>query len=167
MCVAYVGVPWAYSYSTALTYYPKCSTLPTKNAHQLLQMVEQGNTNVAILPVWCSGETFRDNFISLFKINLYEVGEIYLSDLYRLLVLPEVSQKDLKMVISDHYSLLHCDHILTKMDLTNRIEFYDAAAIALSVAKLQLPMTRVIANGVATNLYGLYTLSLWINHNIF
>jgi hypothetical protein len=33
MCVAYVGILGAYSHSTALAYYPKCSTLPTENAH--------------------------------------------------------------------------------------------------------------------------------------
>jgi hypothetical protein len=33
MCVAYVGIPGAYSHSTTLAYYPKCLTLPTENAH--------------------------------------------------------------------------------------------------------------------------------------
>ena len=167
MCVAYVGVQRAYSYSATLAYYPEYSTLPTKNALQLLQMVEEGNVDVAILLVWCSGETYRDNFISLLKSNPYVVGEIYLMDLHRLLALPIVSQEDLKTVILDHYSLLHCDHVLTKMDLANIIEFYDVAATALSVAKLQLPTTGVIANGAAVNLYGHHTLSLRINHRIF
>ncbi|KAE7999186.1 hypothetical protein FH972_003644 [Carpinus fangiana] len=57
ICVAYVGVAGAYSHSATLAYYPKCLTLPTENTHQLLQMVEQSNADVAILPVWCSGET--------------------------------------------------------------------------------------------------------------
>jgi prephenate dehydratase len=129
-------------------------------------MVKHGNVDVAILPVWCFGETYRDNFISLLKSNLYEVGEIYLPDLHRLLALTGVSQEDLKTVISDRYSLFHCDHVLTKINLANRIEFYDTA-VALSVAKFQLPMTRVIASGAAINLYGLHTLSLWIHHRIF
>jgi hypothetical protein len=33
MCVAYIGILGAYSHSTSLAYYPKCSTLPTENAH--------------------------------------------------------------------------------------------------------------------------------------
>ena len=64
-------------------------------------MVEEGNADIAILPVWFSGETYRDNFISLLKSNPYEVGEIYRMDLHRLLALPRVSQEDLKMVTSN------------------------------------------------------------------
>ena len=167
MCVMYVGVIKAYSHSATLAYYPEYSTLSIENAFQLLQMVEKGNADVAIIPVWCSGETYRDNFISLLKSNPYEVREIYRMDLHRLLALLRVSQKDLKTVTSDHYSLLHCDHILTKMNLANRIEFYDAATTALSVAKLQLPTIGVIASGTAANLYGFHMLSLWINHCVF
>jgi prephenate dehydratase len=83
-------------------------------------MVEQGNMDVAILPVWCFGETYRDNFINPFKSNLYEFGEIYLPDLHRLLALPGVSQEDLKMVISDRYPLLHCEHRFQNLQFENK-----------------------------------------------
>ncbi|XP_075493424.1 arogenate dehydratase 2-like isoform X2 [Primulina tabacum] len=130
LCVAYQGVPGAYSESAALKAYPNCEPVPRADFETCFLAVESGLVDRAVLPIENSlGGSIHRNYDLLFRHRLHIVGEKKLLIRHCLLANPNVKVEDLKSVHSHPQALAQCEKTLTNLGLV-RVAVDDTAGAA-------------------------------------
>ncbi|MBR3996401.1 MAG: chorismate mutase [Clostridia bacterium] len=165
MKVAFCGVRGAFAETAATKIFPKSTVVPYKSFGDAYRSVENGECDVAVLPIENSFEGDVAPVLDLmFFGSLYAKGIYELEVVQNLLVKPETRLEDIKEVVSHPQALGQCrnfidDHGFAATEMSN------TALAAKYVAESDRNDVAAIASLEAGELYGLSVLVPHINTN--
>jgi len=130
-------------------------TLPCRSFQEILDFVNEGKADYAILPVENSlAGTVIPAYDALIDSDLLVQAEVMLRIEHCLMAPKGKSIEDIKYVISHHQALAQCsEHI--KEEGFEAKEHYDTAGAARDLATSEMPFTAAIASELAAKTYGL------------
>ena len=155
MRIAYQGVAGAYSHIASMTVYPGQEYLPCDNFEKAMNLVSEGEADLAMIPVENSNAgRVSDVHFLLPQTGLHIIGEFFLPINHQLLGLPGTKLADVKSASSHPQALAQCSEFLKRHGIkpTARI---DTALSCQDVLKFQDKSIAAIASKLAGEIYGL------------
>ncbi len=149
------GEHGANSESAALSYLPKCATIPCASFSDIFEGVEKGYLDFGVVPVENSlgGMVSSVNELMAGR-KFYIHGEILLPVHHALLSLPETHYRDIRVVYSHPQALAQCAGFLKKHKMEGK-PFYDTAGAAKMLFAERPEASAVIAGKLCSDLYHL------------
>ena len=155
MRIAYQGVAGAYSHIASMTVYPGQEYLPCDTFEKAMNLVSEGEADLAMIPVENSNAgRVSDVHFLLPQTGLHIIGEFFLPINHQLLGLPGTKLADVKSASSHPQALAQCSEFLKRHGIkpTARI---DTALSCQDVLKFQDKSIAAIASKLAGEIYGL------------
>lgn len=154
--VAYQGEPGAYSECAAYELLGEgVDARGYSSFEDAFKATESGAADLALLPVENSlGGSIYRNFDLLLRYDLSVVAEYNFRVRHCLMVLPETSKEDVKVVYSHPQALAQCDEYIRDWGV-GREATYDTAGSAKMIAEGKLEDAAAIASSLAAQHYGL------------
>lgn len=155
MKIAYQGVAGAYSHIASMTVYPEQEYLPCDTFEKAMNLVNEGEADLAMIPVENSNAgRVSDVHFLLPQTGLHIIGEFFLPINHQLLGLPGTKLADVKSASSHPQALAQCSAFLKEHGIkpTARI---DTALSCQDVLKFQDKSIAAIASKLAGEIYGL------------
>lgn len=166
MRIAYCGVPGAFAHIAAGKAFPEASTVPYPDFESAYKACEQGDADIAVLPVENSFAGDVGGVMDLcFGGSLYINLMLELDVSQNLLGVPGASSSDIKTVVSHPQALAQCAKFITDRGLEAR-EFGNTALAAQYVAETGDKSIGAIASRETASLYGLDILEPNINSQV-
>lgn len=165
--VIYQGVPGAYSYVAAKTYFGgSVDYQPVKTFAQAMEAVIKQECDYAVLPIEnTTAGIVNDVYDLLVKYNPTIVDIIDIKVSHALLGLPEAELSDIRTVYSHPQGLMQCSDFLEQYPDWRQIAQANTAGSAKKVVEEQDKSQAAIASKEAAELYGLKVLKENIVHN--
>jgi arogenate/prephenate dehydratase len=130
VCVAYQGVPGAYSEGAALAAFPGGRPLPCAAFDAAFEALAGGLADRAVLPIENSlGGSIHAVYDLLLRHRLHIVGEVAIGVDHCLLALPGTALSDITSVASHPQALAQCDGYLRSLGVA-RVAADDTAGAA-------------------------------------
>ena len=130
-------------------------TIPCRSFREMLNLVQYGKADYAILPVENSlAGTVIPAYDALVDSDLLVQAEVMLRIEHCLMAPKGKTICDIKYVISHHQALSQCSEHLEKEGLVAK-EYYDTAGAAKELAVCEMESTAAIASELAAETYGL------------
>ncbi len=134
-------------------------TLPCRSFQEMLDFVNEGEADYAILPVENSlAGTVIPAYDALIESDLLVQAEVILRIEHFLMAPKGRSIEEIKYVISHHQALAQCSEHIKEKGFEPK-EYYDTAGAARDLATSEVPFTAAIASELAAKTYGLDILS--------
>lgn len=154
--VAFQGTLGAYSHLACQAALPDHEVLPCPTFDRAFDAVDQGEVEVALLPVENSQAGRVVDFHRLLPKHtaLHVVGEHYQPVRHQLLAKPGVTLAELRRVRSHPQALEQCRHTLNRLGI-EPVVAADTAGAAAEVAAGDDPSTGAIASSLAARIHGL------------
>ena len=163
--VAYCGVPGAYAQIAAKKMFPEGETKPFDDFVTAYKSVENGENDVAVLPIENSFAGDVGTVMDLiFSGSLYVNQVIDLSIEHHLMAVNGASMKTIKTVVSHPQALAQCGEFLRKNGFKTE-EMANTAIAAEYVKEKNDPSIAAIASEETAKIYGLNILESRINTN--
>jgi len=165
MKVAYSGTEGAFAHIATTKLFPDAAKIPFGNFEKAYRAVENGECDVAVLPVENSsnGEVGQVTDL-LFSGSLYVNEMIELAVSHDLLACPGASLSDIKTVISHPQALGQCADYIAARGFEIK-EFSNTALAAKWVSENGDPTVAAIASAEAAEIFGLTVLETNINQS--
>ncbi len=156
--IAYQGVQGAYSEQACKSAYPDYQTIACDTFHEAMWMVEEGDTDLAMIPLENSTAGRVEEIYRLIpKMSLHVIAEHFEPIVHCLLALPGVKIEDLKYVASHPQALAQCHNHILSLGLKAEAKL-DTAGAAKELVELNDPQRAAIASKLAADIYGLQIL---------
>ena len=154
--VSYQGVAGAYSHLACLNYFgDDVMCCGSETFEDAMEMVEEGNTDFALIPIENKTAGRVDEFYGLIPdMKLQIVGEHYQKIEHCLMGLKESVLSDIVYAYSHPQGLAQCRNGLNELGIRSVAQF-DTAGSAKEIAKLQDKSLSAIASSLAAKTYGL------------
>ncbi len=166
--VAIQGGPGAYHEIAAREYF-KGEELEIVPCNTFKDIFKQSEIDPDLIGIMAIENTIAGSLLQnhdlLRTSSLQIVGEHKLRISHSLAVLPGVSLKDVKEVMSHPIALMQCEDYLDTLHEVKVIEHEDTALAAKEVKDRELEATAVICSGLAAQLYGLEVIAEGIETN--
>lgn len=165
MRVAYSGTEGAYAHIATLKLFPDAEKVAFKNFGSAYAAVENGDCDVAVLPVENSynGEVGQVTDL-MFSGSLYVNGTFDLAVSHALLGVKGSAKADIKTVISHQQALGQCTEYIQKNDFST-LEYTNTALAAKLVSEKNDPTLGAIASTEAADIFGLEIIERNINES--
>ena len=165
MKVAYTGTEGAFAHIATEKLYPTAKKVAFKDFREAYRAVENGECDVAVLPVENSynGEVGQVTDL-MFSGSLYVNGMFELAVTQDLLGIPGAKISDIKEVVSHPQALGQCEGYIRKHGFVER-EYANTALAAKHVAELCDKSVGAIGSAEAASKFGLVVLDHDINEN--
>ena len=159
MCVAYQGVPGAYSEGAALAAFPGGSPLPCAAFDAAFEALADRLADRAVLPIENSlGGSIHAVYDLLLRHRLHIVGEVAIGVDHCLLALPGAALSSITTVASHPQALAQCDGYLRSLGVA-RVAADDTAGAAAALVAAGDTTAAALASERAGHLYGLTVLA--------
>jgi prephenate dehydratase len=156
--IAYQGVQGAYSEQACKNACGDYETIACDTFHEAMWLVEQGNADLAMIPLENSTAGRVEEIYRLIpKMALHVIGEHFEPVVHCLLALAEVKLEDLKYVASHPQALAQCHHNILSLGLKAEAKL-DTAGAAKELAGSKDIQRAAIASKLAADIYGLQVL---------
>jgi len=153
--IAYQGVQGAYSEQACKNAYPDYETIACDTFQEAMWMVEQGDANLAMIPLENSTAGRVEEIYRLIpKMALHVIAEHFEPIVHCLLVLPGVKIEELQYVASHPQALAQCHNNILALGLKAEAKL-DTAGAAKELSESQNKNTAAIASNLAAEIYGL------------
>ncbi len=163
MKVAFCGVKGAFASRAASKIFESCSTVPYPSFRDAYEAVENGECDLAVLPIENSFEGDVAPVLDLmFFGSLYVRGVYEMDVVQNLLAKPGTKIEDIKEVVSHPQALGQCEKYINEHGFTVT-EMSNTALAAKYVSDSERRDIAAIASEEAASLYGLSTLAGHIN----
>ncbi len=155
--IAIQGVRGAFHHEAAAIYlnedFDICECL---NFHDLLDVVESGKANMAIMAIENSMVgSMLPNLALIRKSTLHIVGEIYMRISQNLMALPGENMQTLREVHSHPMAIMQCESYFHNYPDIKLVESADTALSAAEIAEKGLKGIGAIGSEAAARIYGL------------
>jgi prephenate dehydratase len=153
--VAFQGVAGAYSHMAVQKIFPQGRVVPCLTFEDVLESVEQGAVDYAVIPIENStAGRVADIHQLMPHTSLYVVGEYYLPVHHCLLGVPGAVLEDIETVFSHEQALAQCKAELRRREV-QATSFSDTAGAAEFIAREQKKECGALASSLAAEIYGL------------
>ena len=153
--IAYQGVRGAYSQRACKNAYPHMTPLPCDSFQEAMWMVEQGDADIAMIPLENSTAGRVEEIYRLIpKMALHVIGEHFEPVEHALLAIKGTKLEDLKYVASHPQALAQCHNHIMEMGLKAEAKL-DTAGAAKELQELGDKRRSAIASKLASEIYGL------------
>jgi prephenate dehydratase len=154
--VAYQGEPGAYGAEAVLGWFgDEVTSVPLPTFSAVCAAVDSGDVEAGVLPLENSvAGTVGDALDALATGTQRVIGEVLLPIRHQLLVLPGVSEDEIRRVSSHWQALAQCERFLSAHDWES-VPAADTAGAARELAATGDSTGAAIASRAAANLYGL------------
>lgn len=153
--IAYQGVQGAYSEQACKNAYPEYETIACDTFQEAMWMVEQGNANLAMIPLENSTAGRVEEIYRLIpKMALHVISEHFEPIVHCLLALPKVKLEELKYVASHPQALAQCHNNILELELKAEAKL-DTAGAAKELSESNNKNSAAIASKLAAEIYGL------------
>ena len=153
--IAYQGVQGAYSEQACKHAYGTYKTIACDTFHEAMWLVEQGDANLAMIPLENSTAGRVEEIYRLIpKMALHVIGEHFEPVVHCLLALPDAKLEDLKYVASHPQALAQCHNNIISLGLKADAKL-DTAGAAKELFELKDVQRAAIASKLAADIYGL------------
>ena len=157
-CIAYQGLPGAYSHLACMGVYPEYEAMPCESFEDAFRAVEDGHCEVAMIPIENSlGGRVADIHHLLPESSLYIVGEHFQPVKHCLLAPSGATLEGLESVTSHVQALAQCRRLIHELGL-RPVVCSDTAGAAREVAERGNPAEGAIASWLAAEVYDLQVL---------
>ena len=152
--ISFQGEHGAYSESSAKKFFKNdIETVPCLTFHQVLEQVQSGNLDFAILPVENSIEgSVGQSYDAIFSSNLNAIGEIYLPIHHCLIGNGNIDE--ITTVYSHPQALGQCRNFIEENSLKT-VPTYDTAGSVKIIKELDDKSTAAIASQNAADIYSM------------
>ncbi|MDG5766806.1 prephenate dehydratase [Balneolales bacterium ANBcel1] len=162
--VSYQGTRGAYSHQAAMRHfserYDDIRCIGFKTFHQAAAAVEEGETDVAILPIEnTTAGSINDTYDVLAEKELHIIGEEVLKVNHCLMTTRPVEISDVKRIISHPQAISQCSRFLAELTHCRVDPYTDTAMAAKKVKEDADPAQAAIASSYAAELYELYIIA--------
>ncbi|MGI9503559.1 MAG: prephenate dehydratase [Geminicoccaceae bacterium] len=155
MKIAFQGQPGAYSHMACQQACPEFEPVPTETFDDAFTAVSDGRTERAMIAIDNSvAGRVADVHHLMPRSGLHIVGEHFQRVNHHLLVLPETSLDQLRIVHSHVHALNQCRKLLRELPVSARVHA-DTAGSAAEVAATNDPSQAAIASRLAAKIHGL------------
>ncbi|MBQ8431680.1 MAG: chorismate mutase [Clostridia bacterium] len=163
MRVAFSGIEGAFASIAAGKIFPSAERIPYNDFSAAYRAVEQGDCDVAVLPIENStaGEVGQVTDL-MFSGGLFVTGIYDFSIHHHLLGTPEATVEGIREVISHPQALAQCEEYIREHSFS-QIQAGNTAMAAKQVADRMDPSVAAIASAETAELYGLKVLARNIN----
>ncbi len=156
--IAYQGVQGAYSEQACRNAYETYETIACDTFHEAMWMVEQGDADLAMIPLENSTAGRVEEIYRLIpKMALHVIAERFEPIVHCLLALPDAKLEDLKYVASHPQALAQCHNNILSLGLKAEAKL-DTAGAAKELVALNDRQGAAIASRLAAEIYGLQIL---------
>jgi len=156
--IAYQGVQGAYSEQACRNAYETYETIACDTFHEAMWMVEQGDADLAMIPLENSTAGRVEEIYRLIpKMALHVIAEHFEPIVHCLLALPDAKLEDLKYVASHPQALAQCHNKILSLGLKAEAKL-DTAGAAKELVTLKDTQRAAIASRLAADIYGLQVL---------
>jgi len=154
MKVAYAGLPGAFSHEACLRFLPGDTPVQVASFEQVVEAVEQGDTELGILPLAnnAAGETGAGELIERASVRV--LSEHHMPVQMHLLGLPGSVLVEVRTVVSHPIALRQCARTLASF----HIQAEEGPNTAVAASTLKDPHRAVLGSDAAARLYGLAVL---------
>ncbi|WP_250655336.1 prephenate dehydratase [Alkalimarinus coralli] len=153
--IVYQGVEGAYSHLACQHVFPQRQARACETFLEAMQAVEQGEANLAMIPVENSTAGRVEEIYRLIpKMSLHIVGEHFEPVNHCLLALPQASLASIRSVGSHPQALAQCNNHIAQLGLVE-VAKLDTAGAACEVSQSGDTTKAAIASSLAAELYGL------------
>lgn len=153
--IAYQGAQGAYSEQACINAYKMHKTIACDTFHEAMWMVEQGDADLAMIPLENSTAGRVEEIYRLIpKMALHVIAEHFEPIVHCLLALPDVKLEDLKYVASHPQALAQCHNNILSLGLKAEAKL-DTAGAAKELLALKDKQRAAIASKLAADIYGL------------
>ena len=157
--IAYQGVKGAYSEQACKNAYPHMHPLACDTFHEAMWMVEQGDADIAMIPLENSTAGRVEEIYRLIpRMALHVIGEHFEPVVHCLLALRGSNIEDLKAVASHPQALAQCHNNILKLGLKADAKL-DTAGAAKELSELGNKQHAAIASKLAAQIYNLEVLN--------
>ena len=157
-CIAFQGVPGAYSHLSCSTVYPGMEAIACDTFADALAMVRDGDAALAMIPIENSlGGRVADIHHLLPESGLYIIGEHFQPVKHQLLGVPGATLSDIKAVHSHEQALSQCRGLIRDLNIDSAIHA-DTAGSAKMISEMGDKTQASIASSLAGEIYGLNVL---------
>ena len=153
--IAYQGVQGAYSEQACKNAYSNHKTIACDTFHEAMWLVEQGDVNMAMIPLENSTAGRVEEIYRLIpKMALHVIAEHFEPVVHCLLALSDAKLEDLRYVSSHPQALAQCHHNITSLELKAEAKL-DTAGAAKELSRSKDLHRAAIASELAADIYGL------------
>ena len=153
--ISFQGELGAYSHMACQAKYPGMNVMACASFDDALEAVQKGHARLAMIPIENStAGRVADIHMLLPGSGLYIIGEHFETIRHCLLASKDVTDTDLKHVMSHVQALSQCKNSLRAMDLTPHTSA-DTAGSAKNIAEQNLRDTAAVASALAADVYDL------------
>lgn len=153
--IAYQGVQGAYSEQACRNAYPDYTTIACDTFHEAMWLVEQGDADVAMIPLENSTAGRVEEIYRLIpKMALHVIGEHFEPVVHCLLALPDAKVEDLSYVSSHPQALAQCHNNIMELGLKAEAKL-DTAGAAKELLESEDIHRAAIASKLAAEIYSL------------
>ena len=153
--IAFQGEAGAYSDLSCRTVFPGVKTLPCTSFEQAFQAVDNGQADLAMIPIDNSiAGRVADVHHLIPKHELFVIGEHFQPVHHNLLGVKGAKIEDLKDIHSHVHALPQCRKIIGELNLTPHVHA-DTAGAAAEIARKQDTSHAAIASSLAADIYDL------------
>ena len=161
--IAYSGIEGAFAHIATEKLFPEATKIPYKDFTSAYRAVEDGECDVAVLPVENSYNGEVGQVIDLmFSGSLYVNGMYELPVSHDLLGVPGAGLGDIKQVVSHPQALGQCAEYISRHGF-KQLEYTNTALAAKYVAERGDPSIAAIASAEAAELFGLEVIDHDVN----
>jgi len=153
--IAYQGVQGAYSEQACKNAYGTYNTIACDTFHEAMWLVEQGDANLAMIPLENSTAGRVEEIYRLIpKMALHVIGEHFEPVVHCLIALPDAKLENLEYIASHPQALAQCHNNIISLGLKAEAKL-DTAGAAKELVELKDVKRAAIASKLAANIYGL------------
>jgi prephenate dehydratase len=153
--IAFQGELGAYSDLSCRTVFPNMQTLPCKSFDDAFQAVDDGDADLAMIPV---DNTIAGRVADVHRLipkhELFIIGENFLPVHHNLLGVKGAKIEDIRHVHSHIHALPQCRKIIKELNLQTHVGA-DTASAAGEIARKNDKTHAAIASSLAAEIYGL------------
>ncbi|MFU8812504.1 MAG: prephenate dehydratase [Balneolaceae bacterium] len=158
--VGYQGTDGAFSHQAAMRHfgerYKQVHCLGYKRFREAAEAVEQGEVDVALLPIEnTTAGSINDTYDLLNEKELYITGEEVMKIVHCLMAPEEVDVSRIRRVLSHPQAIAQCSRFLAKLQNCHVESYFDTAMAARSVKEDGDLSKAAIASSYAAAIYGL------------
>lgn len=165
-CVAYQGVPGAFSHIAKQTLFPHAPDRAFDSWKEVFQAVDDGSVSYGVLPFENShaGDVSEVLDLCFTHPNIHVCSMYDLAVQQNLMGVPDATLQDIKTVLSHPQALAQSAQYLERLGVTTQ-DYPNTAAAAAYVATLQDKSVGAIASTQTAELYNLSILAQHINQS--
>ena len=157
--VTFQGAKGAYSHIACRNLFPDAEYIPSDTFEQAMELVNQGEADIAVIPVENSNAgRVSDVHFLLPKTDLTISGEYFLRVEHQLLALPGAKLEDIEAAASHPQALAQCSEFLKSHNI-KALSRIDTAKSCERIVEMQDKTRAAIASKLAGEIYGLKVLA--------